>query len=60
MERLLAKVSEQSALPKTSPPSAGPTQSPQVRMRPQALPPRRQYAPRWLHPPGWQYYDDEW
>jgi len=54
MARLLAKVSEQSALPKTSPPSAGPTQSPQARMRPQAPSPRRQYPPRW------QYYDDEW
>jgi DNA repair exonuclease SbcCD ATPase subunit len=51
--RLLAKVSEQSALPKTSPPSAGPTQSPRARTRPQA-PQRRQYPPRW------QYYDDEW
>jgi flagellar capping protein FliD len=54
MARLFAKVSEQSALPKTSPPSAGPTQSLQARMRPQASPPRRQYRPRW------QYYDDEW
>ena len=54
MARLLAKVSEQNALPKTSPPSAGPTQSPQTRMQP-APPPRR------LHPPRWQYYyDDEW
>jgi hypothetical protein len=52
--RLFAKVSEQSALPKTSPPSAGPTQSLQARMRPQAPPPRRR------HPPRWQYYDDEW
>ena len=48
MARLLAKVSEQSALPKTSPPSAGPPQPPH------ALRPRRQYPPRW------QYYDDEW
>jgi hypothetical protein len=54
MVRMLAKVSEQSALPTTSPPSAGPIQSPQARMRPQAPPPRRQYAPRW------RYYDDEW
>jgi hypothetical protein len=53
MARLLAKVSEQSALPMTSPPSAGPTQSPQARMRPRVPPPRRQYPPRW------QYYD-EW
>lgn len=53
MARLLAKISEQSAAPKTSPPSAGPTQSPQATMRPQA-PPRRQYPPRW------QYYDDGW
>jgi hypothetical protein len=59
MARLLAKVSEQSALPKTSPPSAGPTQSPQARMQPQAPPPRRQYPPR-QYPPRWQYYDDEW
>jgi hypothetical protein len=54
MARLRAKASEQSALPMMSPPSAGPTQSPQARMRPRALPPRRQYPPRW------QYYDDEW
>jgi hypothetical protein len=54
MARLFAKVSEQSALPKTSPPSAGPTQSLQARIRPQAPPPRRR------HPPRWQYYDDEW
>jgi hypothetical protein len=53
MVRLLAKVSEQSALPMASPPSAGPTQSPQARMRPRAPQPRRQYPPRW------QYYD-EW
>jgi len=53
MARLFAKVSEQSALPKTSPPSAGPTQSLQTRMRPPAPPPRRQYRPQW------QYYDDE-
>jgi hypothetical protein len=53
MARLLAKVSEQSALPKTSPPSAAPTQSLQARMRPQAPPPRRRYPPRWQ-------YDDEW
>ena len=58
MARLLAKISEQSAAPKTSPPSAGPTQSPQATMRPQA-PPRRQYPPRW-YPPRWQYYDDGW
>ena len=45
MARLLAKVSEQSALPKTSPPSAGPTQSPHTRMQP-APPPRRQHPPR--------------
>jgi hypothetical protein len=54
LARLFAKVSEQGALPKPSPPSAGPTQSLQARMRPQAPPPRR------LHPPRWQYYDDEW
>ena len=60
MARLLAKASEQSALPKTSPPSAGPTQSPQARMQPQAPPPRRQYPPRWQYPSRWQYYDDEW
>jgi len=54
MARLRAKASEQSALPMTSPPSAGPPQSPQARMRPRAPPPRRQYPPRW------QYYDDEW
>jgi hypothetical protein len=54
MARLLAKVSEQSALPKTSPPSAGPTQSLQARIRPQAPSPHRR------HPPRWQYYDDEW
>jgi TolA-binding protein len=54
MARLRAQASEQSALPMTSPPSAGPTQSPQARMRPRAPPPRRQYPPRW------QYYDDEW
>jgi hypothetical protein len=53
MVRLLAKVSEPSALPMTSPPSAGPTQSSQARMRPRAPPPHRQYPPRW------QYYD-EW
>jgi hypothetical protein len=46
MARLLAKVSEQSALPKTSPPS-GRTQSPQSRMRPQAPPPHRLYPLRW-------------
>jgi hypothetical protein len=54
MARLLAEVSAQSALPKTSPPSAGPTRPPQARMRPQAPRPRRQYPPRW------QYDDDEW
>ena len=54
MARLLAKVSEQRGSPETSPPSAGPTQSPQARMRPQAPSPRRQ------HPPRWQYYDDGW
>jgi hypothetical protein len=54
MARMLAKVSAQSALAKTSPPLAGPAQSPQARMRPQAPPPRRQYPPRW------QYYDDDW
>ena len=59
MARLLAKVSEQSALPKTSPPS-GRTQSPQARMRPQAPPPHRQYPLRWQYPPRWQFYDDEW
>jgi hypothetical protein len=60
MARLLAKVSEQGALPKTSPPSAGPTQSPQARMQAQAPPPRRQYPPRWQYSPRWQYYDGEW
>jgi hypothetical protein len=60
MGRLLAKVSEQSALPKTSAPSAGPTQSPHAAMRPQAPPPRRLYPPRLPYPPRWQYYDDEW
>jgi hypothetical protein len=55
MARLFAKISEQSALPKTSPPSAGPTQSLQARVRPQAPPPRRQYPPRWQY-----YYDDGW
>ena len=56
MARLVAKASEQSALAKASPPSAGPTQSLQARMRPQAPPPpRRQY-----YPPRWRYYDDEW
>jgi hypothetical protein len=54
MARLFAKVSEQSALPRTSPPSPEPTQSLQARMRPQAPPPRRQYPRRW------QYYDDGW
>jgi hypothetical protein len=54
MARLFARVSEQSSLPKTSPPSAGATQSLQARTRPQAPPPRRR------HPPRWQYYDDEW
>jgi hypothetical protein len=58
MTRLLAKVSEQSALPKTSPPSASPPSaapppSHQARMRLRP-PPRRQYRPRW------QYDDDEW
>jgi hypothetical protein len=53
LARLLARVSEQSALPKTSPPSAGPTQSPQTRMQPPP-PPRRQHPPRWQY-----YYDDE-
>jgi len=53
MARLLAKVSEQSALPMMSPPSAEPIQSPLARMRPRAPPPRRQYTPRW------RYYD-EW
>jgi hypothetical protein len=59
MARLLAKVSEQSALPLTSPPaslpSAAPTQSPQAKMRPRPSPPRRQY-----YRPRWRYYDDEW
>jgi hypothetical protein len=54
MARLLAKVSEQSALPRTSPPSAGPPQQPQARIRPLPPPPRRQFQPRW------QPYDDEW
>jgi hypothetical protein len=53
MARLFAKVSEQSALPRTSQPSAGPPQSQQARLRPQAPPPRRQYSRRWQ-------YDDEW
>ena len=53
MARLLAKVSEQSALLKTSPPSVGPILS-QARMRPQAPPLRRPYPPRWRR------YDDEW
>jgi hypothetical protein len=57
MARLLSKVSEQSALPKTSAPSTAP--SPQARMQPQAPPPRRQYPPRWQYPSRWQYYD-EW
>jgi hypothetical protein len=61
MARLPAKVSEQSGSPETSPPSAGPTQSPQARMRPQAPSPRRQYPPpRRQYPPRWQYYDDGW
>ena len=51
MARLLARVSEQSALPKAFPPSAGPSQSPQTRIQP---------SPRRQHPPRWQYYDDEW
>ena len=50
MARLFAKVSEQGALPKSSPPSGGPPQSLQARMRPQAPPPRRRR----------RYYDDEW
>lgn len=55
MLRLRAQVSEQTALPKTSPPSAAPAQSSQARMRPLAPPrPRRQYPPRW------QYDDDGW
>jgi len=58
MARLLGKLSEQSALPKTSPPSAGP--SPQARIQTQAPPPRRQYPPRWQYSPRWQYYDGEW
>jgi hypothetical protein len=52
--RVLAKISEPSALPKTMPPLAAPAQSPQARMRLPAPTPRRQYPPRW------QYYDDEW
>jgi hypothetical protein len=51
--RLLARISEQSASPKTSPPSAGQSQSPQARIRLPAPPPRRSYPPR-------GYYDDEW
>jgi hypothetical protein len=54
MARLLAKISEQNALPKTSSPPAGPTQSPQARIRPPAPTPFRRYPPRS------QYYDDEW
>jgi hypothetical protein len=54
MARLLARVSEQSALPKTPPLSAGPTQPPQTRMRLHAPRPHRQYSPRW------RYYDDDW
>jgi uncharacterized coiled-coil protein SlyX len=53
MTRQLAKVSEQSALARTPPPSAVPAQSLQARMRPPAPPLRRHYPPRW-------YYDDEW
>ena len=55
MARLLAKVSEQSTLPKAPLPSAEPARSLQARMRPQAPPPRRQYPRRWQY-----YYDDEW
>lgn len=51
--RLLARISEQSASPRTSPPSAGQSQSPQARIRPPAPPPRRPYPPR-------LYYEDEW
>ena len=51
--RLLAKNSEQSASPRTSPLSAGQPQSPQARTRLPAPPPRRSYPPR-------AYYDDEW
>ena len=54
MARLLTRISEQSALPKTSPPSAGSIQLPQARMRPQAPPPHR------TRPPPWRSYDDEW
>ena len=54
MARLVAKVSEQSALPKALPPSSGPPQS-LARMRPQAPPPPRRH-----YPPRWRYYDDEW
>jgi len=54
MARLLAKVSEQSASPKTSPPSAGPALSTQTRIQP-APPPRRLHSPRWQY-----YYDDDW
>jgi hypothetical protein len=53
MARLLAPRSDLTALPRASPPSAGPPQSPQARMRSQAPRPRRQYPPRWQ-------YDDEW
>jgi hypothetical protein len=54
MARLLAKVSEQSASPKTSPPSAGPALSTQTRVQP-SPPPRRLHSPRWQY-----YYDDDW
>jgi hypothetical protein len=54
MARLLAKVSEQSALPKTSPPPAGPALSTQTRIQPPP-PPRRLHSPRWQY-----YYDDDW
>jgi uncharacterized coiled-coil protein SlyX len=53
MTRQLAKVSEQSALARAPPPSTGPAQSLQARMRPPPPLPRRHYPPRW-------YYEDEW
>jgi hypothetical protein len=53
MARLLAQRSDLTALPKVLPPSTGPLQSPQARMRSPAPRPRRQYPPRWQ-------YDDEW
>ena len=53
MARRLAKASEPSAPPRTSPPPAVPLQTPQARIRP-LPPPRRQ------SPPRWRYDDDDW